>query len=604
MKLPSVWKEGFRRHAENQLRMLGAEYARIHQLPEKIGEWHPEMLREKIMRAMRISVDHTLPLDCHETGVIRMEGYTIHKVCFQSRRNFLVTGNLYVPEGDGPFPAVINLHGHWSQGRLAGRVQERGHILARSGYVCLSIDAFGSGERATVHGEFEYHGLTLGGSLMNIGETLMGIQVADNMRGVDLLCSLPYVDASRIGATGASGGGNQTMWLAALDERIKAAVPVVSVGTFESYIMNANCICELLPGGLTFTEEAGVLALAAPRALKLCNGIDDANNAFKPKEMLLSFSAARKIFELYGASDRFANQIFNTPHGYWPEIQEAMLGWFDLHLRGIGHGEPRALPEYSTLPEEELMVFPKGKRPDGVVSIENYCLRRAAELKETRRPSREKLRGLLCIGEKLSCTNAYEHTEKENWKRFTLRGSDGRLIPLLLRPSVSAMTYTLVSAPYGKKEFQDTKLAGLLEESGSGIALFDPWGAGENDPDNAPQEKNSNYARSLLWLGMTMQGKWVQDYEIVADFLRKTAGEAAPVFAGYRDTALAALLAAALAEEKSDVLLEQPPESFACSRERRERFTMAWLIPDILHCADIPDLMEMAGGGVTVLDAV
>ena len=92
MKLPSVWKEGFRRHAENQLRMLGAEYARIHQLPEKIGEWHPEMLREKIMRAMRISVDHTLPLDCHETGVIRMEGYTIQMDRFPRSSICMVTG--------------------------------------------------------------------------------------------------------------------------------------------------------------------------------------------------------------------------------------------------------------------------------------------------------------------------------------------------------------------------------------------------------------------------------------------------------------------------------------------------------------------------------
>ncbi len=113
---------------------------------------------------------------------------------------------------------------------------------------------------------------------MNIGESLMGIQISDNMRGVDLLCSLPYVDPQNIGATGASGGGNQTMWLAAVDERIKAAVPVVSVGTFESYVMRSNCICELLIDGLTFTEEAGVLALA--RAIMPCNHKKDDNPTF------------------------------------------------------------------------------------------------------------------------------------------------------------------------------------------------------------------------------------------------------------------------------------------------------------------------------------
>ncbi len=135
-------------------------------------------------------------------------------------------------------------------------------------YVSVLIP-WGAGERTSVHGVTEYHGSNLGASFMNIGESLLGIQVSDNIRGVDLLCSLPYVDARNIGATGASGGGNQTMWLAAADERIKAAVPVVSVGTFESYVMRSNCICELLIDGLTFTEEAGVLALA--RAIMPCN---------------------------------------------------------------------------------------------------------------------------------------------------------------------------------------------------------------------------------------------------------------------------------------------------------------------------------------------
>src|SRR5690606_8902254 len=75
----------------------------------------------------------------------------------------------------------------------------------------------------------EYHGGNLGASLFNIGETLMGMQLTDNVRALDFLCSLPMVDTQRIGVTGASGGGNQSMWLAALDERIKAVVPVVSV---------------------------------------------------------------------------------------------------------------------------------------------------------------------------------------------------------------------------------------------------------------------------------------------------------------------------------------------------------------------------------------
>src|SRR5665811_377585 len=158
-----------------------------------------------------------------------------------------IRDSLYIPDGKGPFPAVINMLGHWPKGKIDSTgPQAVGHSLALNGYVCLTIDPWGSGERTTIHGIFEDHGdhNNLGSSLMNIGETLIGIEISDNMRGVDLLCSLPYVDSKNIGATGASGGGNQTMWLASLDERIKAAMPVVSVGTFESYIMGTPCICE------------------------------------------------------------------------------------------------------------------------------------------------------------------------------------------------------------------------------------------------------------------------------------------------------------------------------------------------------------------------
>ena len=144
---------------------------------------------------------------------------------------------------------------------------------------------------------------------------------------------MPYVDRENIGATGSSGGGNQTMWLAAMDERIKAAVPVVSAGTFEAYVMGSPCICEVLTDGLTFTEEAAVLALIAPRAIKMCNHQQDDNAAFNPREMLRSYKNAKPVFKMLGVENNIAYDTFNLTHGYWPEDREVMLGWFNLHLK-------------------------------------------------------------------------------------------------------------------------------------------------------------------------------------------------------------------------------------------------------------------------------
>ena len=239
-------------------------------------------LKDQIIKKACITIDHQLPLQVEETGSVKMNGFIIKNIIFQTLPGIFATGNLYIPDGKGPFPAVINMNGHWDEARLAGPVQAVGITLAMHGYVCLNIDAFGAGERSIIHGIPDYHGANPGASLMNIGKTLLGIQVSENMRGIDLLCSLPNVDPQRIGATGASGGGNQTMWITAMDERVKAAVPVVSVGSFESYIMRSNCVCELLPDGLTLAEESGILALIAPRAILMCNHKQDSNPTFFP----------------------------------------------------------------------------------------------------------------------------------------------------------------------------------------------------------------------------------------------------------------------------------------------------------------------------------
>ena len=232
--LPSVFAESHSDLISCRLKMDAANLFALHQLPRTKEEWiisRAKLIKE-ISRITGVIVDHDLPLNLIETGKIQMKGYSIRNIFFQTRPGISATANLFIPDGEGRFPAVIVMMGHSQTGRLEERYQSLGHTLALNGYVSLCIDPWGSGERTTTHGVFEDHGdeNNLGSSLLNIGEPMMGIELSDNMRGVDLLCSLPYVDAHNIGATGSSGGGNQTMWLAAMDDRIRAAVPVVLVG--------------------------------------------------------------------------------------------------------------------------------------------------------------------------------------------------------------------------------------------------------------------------------------------------------------------------------------------------------------------------------------
>ncbi len=182
-------------------------FAVSHQPPLTLEDWKSRRAElVSLIKANAGTFCDDCDLDVKYYASIQMPGYSVKKLTYQSRPGFRVTANLYVPDGPGPFPGVLNLHGHWAQGKIAERVQNRGHLLALNGFVVLAVDAFGAGERGTVPGEFEYHGAGIGGSLFTVGETLLGMQVNDNMRGIDLLQSLDYVDAERIGVTGASGG--------------------------------------------------------------------------------------------------------------------------------------------------------------------------------------------------------------------------------------------------------------------------------------------------------------------------------------------------------------------------------------------------------------
>ena len=600
LDLPYVFNGGFNGTlVESELKNEAARRRIMHQLPLYKDEWKPAELREKIWQALGVRVDHTLPLDLQVTGKIAHDGYTIWKLCYQSRPGVYVTGNLYVPSGKGPFPAVINMHGHWESGRLAPRIQERGHLLAKSGYVCLAVDAFGTGERCPEHGKFSSHGGLLGGAPFQFGETLMGLQVVDNMRGVDLLQSLDFVIKDRIGACGASGGGNQTMWLAAMDDRIKAAVPVVSVGTFESYIICYNCICEVLPGGLNFTEESGVLALIAPRALMTINGTFDPNAAFNPAETRRSIDEARRIFRAYSVPHNIRQVTLEEPHAFSMEGMRAMIGWFNLHLKGVGDGESvENIPSFSTLPREDVMVFEKGKRPAQVVSLPAYVAQKEAFWRKNAKFSTEKLSAILQL-QNIPITEVKNFSNRYGWERIGIRAADDRLIPLLFRrPAQAGKEIVIIGTPYKKLHLQNNAMLEELISNGYGIAIIDLWGSGENDLRIDGSYRDRFLNRSLMWLGKNLQGKWVEDFRITETYLMQRFPDARLSAGGIEEGGIAAALFAALRGKKTDLYLDRAPASLSYSPKRSKKFGQSFIIPGILTCGDMDEFKKQAGGKV------
>lgn len=614
-----VWREKPLELVKNHQITEAQQYHWRRQPPLTMSQWRTQ--RRALLSAIRANAGSFPPppsLDPQVHGVIRLPGYEIRKITYQSRPGMRVTANLYVPDGPGPFPGVIGVHGHHLQGKIAGRVQERGHLLALSGFVVLTIDAFGAGERGSVPGKYEYHGAGIGARLFDIGETLLGMQLYDNMRGIDLLQSLPNVNPDRIGVTGASGGGNQTMWLAACDPRIKAAVPVVSVGTFESYVTRRNCVCEVLPNGLTFMEEWAALGLVAPNALLLLNALRDCET-FSVPQMLRSFNDAARVYRLFGAEDKLVYQVFDMPHGYWPEMQRSMLGWFKRWLKDEGEGRPCDLPAFQTLPEEQCLCFPSGRRPSAVISIPEYChavgrrLSSGIGLKAravSRAAALRQLQALLRAPSPVAAAPIEFGVVEDagaNIRKFAVESERNILLPAALVTRASGgtvKTVEIVLHPKGKSAAVAAAGASAGRRN-TALMFADLRGIGETcyDSRDLGGQIYHDHARACLWLGRTMLGDWMCDVQALVSAAQGMFPRARIAIRAYTETGLAALCAAAFNRRIQAITCVNLPGSYLYQGASGGN-SMAIHVPGILRWGDVSAMAALPAGNVSLLNPV
>jgi hypothetical protein len=619
--LPAVLDNDHPDYIACKLRQEASVKSSLCRLPENKQDWekYKTVLKEEIIKRTGAILGQNLSLNMKVTGSVSGKGFTVKNILFQTRPEIYATANLYIPDGEGKFPAVLVMMGHSPNGRFYKNYQAVALNLVSHGYVTLCIDPWGAGERTTKHGIFEDHGdeNNLGSALLDVGETLMGLQITDNVRAVDLLCSLPYVDSEKIGATGSSGGGNQTMWLSALDERVKAAVPVVSAGTFESYMLGSPCICEVLPGGLNVTEEAGILALIAPRAVKLVNHAQDNNLSFLPVEMKRSLKDAQPVFKMLNAEKNISCQVFDLPHGYFPEDREVMLGWFDLWLKGIGAGSPvqSFLPD--TISTEKLMTYASGKRDSSIISTEVFSKRKGIELRNVflvndsfeTESKRTELRNLLGVNEKSLLLQAHSCSSVNGWERLALEISDGKVLPVLMKePANNSGQYMIICSTAGKNSIP-SELIGKYAKSGAGIALIDLSGIGESSSaETLKHDSNGNLrtlSRSELWLGRTLIGDWEEELEVLTQYLESECKAQKVSVDGTKEAGLAALFMAALKGNIDSLILRDIPISYLFdTRENIDYFSMAIHIPGILKWGDVSLAAALSGINISLINPV
>ena len=251
------------------------------------------------------------PLNPQIVGTLQGKGYRVEKILFESRPGFHVTANLYLPETSPPWPAVLLPCGHSHDGKAVGQYQRASILLAKHGMAALCYDPAGQGERyqildptkqrttfeeaahvAVPHPNVRFM-CTTEHTLMTLSSIPLGANFAqyriwDGMRAIDYLQSRKDIRADKIGCAGNSGGGTETAYLMALDDRIVAASPGCYLTTFRRLIdskgpagRRAEHLCpdraghgrgRLLHHASAETPHSFVPALATPPSISAARG--------------------------------------------------------------------------------------------------------------------------------------------------------------------------------------------------------------------------------------------------------------------------------------------------------------------------------------------
>jgi len=343
-----------------------------------VSAWKPRA-RQKLLDLL-----HYAPPRCDPRAevVARVDrgDYVEERIAFDTTPDIRVPAFVLVPKKTrGKAPGIVALHDHggfymWGKEKLVELPGEhpaltafKGQLyggrsiaseLARAGYVVAVIDMFYWGERRMLLADDapdwreRTAGLTqerlkafdrraseseqlVARSVEAAGFTWPGVMFWDDIRTLDYLAARPEVDASRLGCVGLSVGAVRSLHLAALDDRIKAAVVVGWMTSFpaqlERRVRNSIGFTKLVPGLYRHLDYPDVGSLAMPRPLLVINGSQDA--LFEPAGVRAAFEKLAACYRKAGVPERVKTRLYDTPHEFNLEMQREAWAFLETHLR-------------------------------------------------------------------------------------------------------------------------------------------------------------------------------------------------------------------------------------------------------------------------------
>ncbi len=591
------------------------------------AEAYVRSVRKKIAECFGPWPEKT-PLNARTTGVLQRDAYTVEKVIFESRPQFPVTANLYVPRGAGGarMPAVVGCCGHTTEGKAGAAYQGFAQGLARLGYVALIFDPPGQGERLQYgdaagrsrHGAGTREHLLAGNQQFLVGESLAAWRAWDGIRALDYLLTRPEVDPQKIGVTGNSGGGTETAWLCGVESRWAMAAPSCFITTFRRNAENElpadteQMVPRVLAAGL---DHADFIAAMAPKPVIL---LGQERDFFDVRGLEEAHGRLQKLYALLGAEKNIARFAGPDPHGFSQPVREAMYRWFDGVTRGSG---TRAEPALTLENEADLRCTPDGQVAKlGARTIFSFTAERAKALAAARKPV-----GGAELAKEIS--EALKLPPAAGVPDFRiLRADRGRGYPkksattyaVETEPGVHALVYLLGESQHDARplrtatgeavlyiadrsadaELREEKLIAETMKAAPGGAVFacDVRGVGESQPNtcggawDAPYGADYFYAAHAVMLDYPVAGQRTHDVLRVIAWLGAHGFGKIHLVARGRG-AIPGALAAVLADAVTQVTLKGALTSYG-ELATTEDYTwpLSAMVPDVLKRFDLPDV--------------
>lgn len=625
------------------------------QTAEQINAYQ-QRLREEFLKRIG-GLPESSPLDAVITGEVARPGYTIEKILFQSQLEFYVTAALFLPDSQKfppPWPGVVILCGHAAEGKLQDGYQRGAALAALNGLAALIVDPIGQGERLQIlETEGQKLSPTTQHTLLGTGAIALGWNTArwmihDGMRAFDYLQSRSDIRGDRIGAMGNSGGGTQTSYLMALDDRVVAAAPSCYITSLQKLLntIGPQDAEQNIFGQIEFgMDHADYLIMRAPRATLIACATND---FFDIDGTWQSYRLAKRLYHRLGHGRSIELVEVEAEHGWHPLQRRASVEFMRHHLRQDWGDindlavEPLTAKEMQVTPDGQVLLIAGAVSAfDHVRNEADRCLKQRSDRGKFQHQFASQVRRVAGIRElnrlpevKVNWVDGSQKESREPSLNRSAKSASIRLRSLILKREDAISLPAVLAEPSDGLDRNATSSIDtvrnvtclLLEEgfsaslaaegeiwrraaAGEIVLAVDIRGVGQTAPTgkqwyNERFGINGGNAMIAYLLGQSLVGQRTEDCLVVARWLAQQTGAPKVNLVSSGETSIPALHAAALEPELIDKLeLRRCLVSWTeLTHTPLSVNQVAGLVHGALPVYDLPDLEALLGSRLTVVE--